>query len=72
MDIFLVRSGERVRLGLAPGNETTNFDLLPAQLTGVGPVHFEAVPLAGLGRSISSEPISLGLNDVISLDIPPF
>ena len=71
MDIFVVRSGQRVRLGLAPGNETTRFVLAPAQVAGVGTTYFQASPITGLGRPIGSEPVMLRLGDVITLDIPP-
>jgi hypothetical protein len=70
MDIYVVRSGQRVRLGLAPNNRTTRFTLSPAQVAGVGLARFEAVPIAG-GRPIGSEPVLLNPKDVITLEIPP-
>jgi hypothetical protein len=71
MDIFVVRSGQRVRLGLAPNNTTTRFSLEPAQVAGVGLIRFEARPLAGLGRPVSSDPTMIGIGDSVRLDIPP-
>ena len=71
MYIFVVRSGQRIRLGLAPGNETTRFVLTPAHVAGVGTTYFQASPITGLGRPIGSEPVMLRLGDVITLDIPP-
>ena len=71
MDIFILRSGQRVRLGLAPGNETTRFVLTPAHVAGVGTTYFQASPITGLGRPIGSEPVMLRLGDVITLNIPP-
>jgi hypothetical protein len=71
MDIFVVRSGQRVRLGFAPGNETTRFVLAPAQLAGVGTTYFQASPITGLGRPIGSEPVMVRAGDVITLNIPP-
>jgi hypothetical protein len=71
MDIYIVRSGQQVRLGLAPGNVTTRFVLTPGQVAGVGLVHFQARPITGLGRPIGSEPVMLRLGDVVTLNIPP-
>ena len=71
MDIYMVRSGQRVRLGLAPANVTTQFVLTPGQVAGVGLVHFQGVPLLGLARPIGSEPVMLRAGDVVTLNIPP-
>jgi hypothetical protein len=71
MDIYIVRGGQRVRLGLASANETTHFVLAPAQVAGVGLTHFQASPITGLGKPIGSEPVMLRLGDVVTLNIPP-
>jgi hypothetical protein len=72
MDIFLVRSnGQRNRLGLAPSSRTTTFSLTPAQVAGVGPVTFEAVPIMRGGQAISSDQVSVSPTETITLDIPP-
>jgi len=71
MDIFAVRSGARVRLGLAPSNVTTRFNIQRGQLPGGGTVTFQARPLLGLARAISSEPTILSPGDTITLEIPP-
>jgi hypothetical protein len=71
MEVYVVRGGQRVRLGLAPGNETTRYTVSPAQFAGVGPTHFEAVPRIGLARPIGSEPVLLRAGDVVTLNIPP-
>jgi hypothetical protein len=72
MDIFMSRMGDRVRLGLAPANVTTKFELLPAQVAGVGSVQFQARPiLGGFGRPAESEPTPLRPGDTITLEIPP-
>ncbi len=70
MDIFVVRTGQRFLLGLAPNNETTRFVLQPVQVTG-GLVRFEARPLGGLARPITSDPTTVSPGDTISLSIPP-
>jgi hypothetical protein len=71
MDVYLVRGSQRIRLGLAPNGTTTRFTLVPGQVVGVDLLRFEAVPLLGLGRVASSEPVKLSPNDVVRLDIPP-
>lgn len=71
MDIFAVRSGERVRLGLAASNVTTRFSIFPGQLPGGGTLVFQARPQLGLTRAISSEPTILRPGDTITLEIPP-
>jgi hypothetical protein len=72
MDVYLVRSnGQRNRIGLAPGSKTTRFALTPAQVAGVGPVTFEAVPTLRGGRGVSSDQVNVTPREVITLDIPP-
>jgi hypothetical protein len=72
MDIYLVRGSERVRLGLAANGVTTSFALRPAQVAGLGAIHFEALPLGGQGgQPVRSEPVTIRPDDVITLDIPP-
>lgn len=72
MDIFVVQDrGPRLRIGLAPNNTTTSFKISPAQVAGAGMVRFIAVPLAGGGVAVSSEPVHLSPKDSIVLDIPP-
>jgi len=71
MDIYVVRRGDRLRLGLAPSNKTTNFNLSPAQVAG-GSVRFVAVPLAGgPGEAARSDPVNPSPRDTIVLTIPP-
>lgn len=72
MDIFVARRSDRLRIGLAPNNQTTTFRISPAQVAGVGAVRFVAVPLAASGaRAISSEPTTVSPTDTITMDIPP-
>jgi hypothetical protein len=72
MDIFLVRqNGQRNRLGLAPASRTTGFALTPAQVAGVGPVSFDAVPLLGSGRTVSTDQVNVTAKETITLNIPP-
>jgi hypothetical protein len=71
MELFMLRMGDRVRLGLAPANVTTKFTLQRAQTAGVGPVTFQARPLLGLARPIQSDPTVMYPGDTITLEIPP-
>ena len=71
MDIYVVRGGQRIRIGLAPANETSRFTLLRAQVAGVGPARFVASPLGGFAETIGSEPVILRAGDVVTLNIPP-
>jgi hypothetical protein len=67
--IYLVRFGDRVRLGLATGNQTTTFEF-PSQFVQTGPVQFEAHPVGGRGRAYT-EQLSVLPGDVVSVEIQP-
>jgi hypothetical protein len=72
MDIYLVRrNGQRNRLGLAPASKTTRFALTPAQVAGVGPVNFEAIPILRGGQAIRSDQVIVTPTEAVTLDIPP-
>ena len=55
MDVFAIRSGQRIRLGTAPGGETTRFTLSPGVIVGGGAVFFEAVPSRRVGEFVMAE-----------------
>ncbi|HTK40741.1 MAG TPA: hypothetical protein VL287_04055 [Gemmatimonadales bacterium] len=71
MEIFLVRFGSRTRLGLAPGNSSTNFEF-PSQFlqSGTGTVRFEAHPVGATGRAFT-EDLTVQPGDVVGVDILP-
>jgi hypothetical protein len=70
MDVFLVRGGQRVRLGMVPGLSTHILMVRP-ELIGYGTeVQFELHPIGGRGNPLS-ETISVRPGDVIHLTIPP-
>ena len=74
MDVYVVRSGQQVRVGLAPGGETTNFALTRALMTGGGQVHFEAIPTRsapGVRTGIRTDPAVVRAGQIITLDVPP-
>jgi hypothetical protein len=70
MDVYLVRGGQRARIGLAPGGMTTRYGLTPAQYVGGGQIRLLAVPVVS-GRAVTSEPLTLSAGQEITLDIPP-
>jgi hypothetical protein len=75
MDVFAIRSGQRIRLGTAPGGETSRFTLSPGVIVGGGAVFFEAVPARRVGVDsggiVRTDNAQVRAGDVISLDIPP-
>ena len=74
MDVYVVRSGQQVRVGLAPGAETTSFALTRALMTGGGQVHFEAIPTRsapGVRTGIRTDPAVVRAGEIITLDVPP-
>lgn len=75
MDVFAIRSGQRIRLGTAPGGETSRFTLSPGVIVGGGSVYFEAVPSRRVGVDsggiVRTDNAQVRAGDVISLDVPP-
>ena len=70
MNVYAVRSGQRVRLGIAPGNTKTNFTVPPTLVTGLTPLRFIADPIGGTRASVSME-ITVAPGDTVVLTIPP-
>jgi hypothetical protein len=69
MNLYVVRFGQRQRLGTVTGNSTRTFEL-PATWVTNGPVRFLAAPIGGAGREFSEE-LSLNPGDVVGLTIQP-
>jgi hypothetical protein len=70
MDIYVLRSdGQSIRLGLAPGGETTVFALPATVIAGAASIRFEARPVRRSGRSVVSEPF--GVQEEITWSVPP-
>ncbi len=67
--IYLVRFGDRVRIGLATGNKTSLFEF-PSQFVQTGAVQFEARPVGGTGRAYT-EQLSVLPGDVVTVEIQP-
>ena len=70
MDVYAVRTGQRVRLGLAPGNSKTSFTIPPTLVTGLTSLRFVADPIGGRRASVSQE-ITVGPGDTVIMTIPP-
>jgi hypothetical protein len=69
MNIFLVRTGQRFRLGTVTGNSTSTFEF-PSQWVEQGPVQFLATPIGTGGRDFS-EPLDVRPGDVVGIEITP-
>jgi hypothetical protein len=70
MTIYVYRSSQRVRLGIANGNSTSKF-LIPSNLIfGSTPLRFQADPI-GRNRQPISQEITVTPGDEVVLTIPP-
>ena len=70
MNVYLVRSGQRIRLGMVPGLSKQILMLKP-ELIGYGTdLQFEVHPIGGRGSPIT-ETISVKPGDVVQITIPP-
>jgi hypothetical protein len=70
MTIYVIQSGQRVRLGLANGNSTARFKIPRSMIFGLSQLQFQAHPIGGRGDPIS-ETITVSPGDTIRLVIPP-
>ena len=71
MTIYVVHSGQRLRLGLATGDATTDF-VIPSTVVN-GPsiqLRFVADPVGGTHAPVSDE-ITVSPGDAVQLTIPP-
>lgn len=72
-DIYaLHQAGRSTRIGLAPGGETTSFQLSRGVLTSFGSITFQARPArAAGGQRVDSEPYNVAPGEEITWSIPP-
>lgn len=70
MDVYAVRTGQRVRLGLATGNTKTNLTIPPTLVSGPTTLRFVADPIGGRRASVSQE-ITVAPGDTVVMTIPP-
>ncbi len=70
MNVYVFRSSQRVRLGMANGNSTVRFVIPSSLLFGSTPLRFLADPIGG-NRTPTSQEISVSPGDEVQLVIPP-
>lgn len=71
MNIYVIHSGQRLRLGLATGNATTDFVIPRAIVNGPSiQLRFLADPVGGTHAPVSDE-ITVSPGDAVQLTIPP-
>lgn len=69
-NVFVLRGGQRVRLGLVTGNSSQTFTIPSNLVFGVTSLSFLVDPVGGARQPVSNElPVSAG--DAIQLIIPP-
>ena len=69
MDVFTLRSSQRIRLGTAPGVSKSNFTIPPSLVSGLTPLRFIADPIGGRRASVSQE-ITVAPGDTVVMTIP--
>lgn len=70
MTIYVYRSSQRIRLGLATGSAVTMFTIPSYLMFGSTPLRFQADPI-GANRSPVSQEITVSPGDEVVLMIPP-
>jgi len=70
MTVYAIRSGQRVRLGIATGNTTTTFTIPSNLIFGATPLRFLADPI-GSSRTPVSDEITVQPGDQVRLVLPP-
>lgn len=70
MTIYVYRSSQRVRLGIANGNSTSRFVIPSNLIFGSTPLRFQADPI-GRSRQPISQEITVSPGDEVVLTIPP-
>jgi hypothetical protein len=70
MTVYAARSGQRSRIGIAPGNRKSNLELPRMLISGLTPIRFIADPIGGNRASVSQE-ITVVPGDTVVLTIPP-
>jgi hypothetical protein len=69
-NIYVVRGGQRIRLGLAAGNSRTRLVIPPSLIFGVTTLQFIADPVGAPRAPVSNE-ISVTEGDEVRMTIPP-
>ena len=70
MDVYVITSGQRYRVGTASGNGVTNTFEFPSQWVTNGTIRILAKPIGKGGREFS-EPLIVHPGDVLAVRIQP-
>jgi hypothetical protein len=70
MNVYVLRSSQRIRLGTVGANQTQRFRLPQNLIFGATPLRFLADPI-GSSRTASSFEIVVSPGDEVTLTIPP-
>jgi hypothetical protein len=70
MNVYIVRGGQRIRLGMVPGLSSRVLMVRPDYIGYGTEVQFEVHPIGGRGNPIT-ESVTVHPGDVIQLTIPP-
>jgi len=70
MTIYVYRGSQRMRLGRARGNGTTDLVIPKSMVSGVTELRFQAEPM-GNQRGIISQPLPVTPGDLVDFLIPP-
>ena len=70
MTVYVLRGGQRVRLGLATGLSKTRFTIPPGIVFGLTTLRFYADPIGGRATPVSEE-ITVSEGEEVVLRIPP-
>lgn len=70
MTIYVLRSSQRIRLGVASGNSTTRMTIPSSLIFGTTPLRFQADPI-GANRQPVTQEIPVTAGDEVILTIPP-
>ena len=70
MTIYVLRSSQRIRLGIANGNSTSRFVIPSYVIFGATPLRFIADPIGATGAPVTEE-ITVQPGDEVTLLIPP-
>jgi hypothetical protein len=70
MNVYVLRSSQRIRLGTVGANQTTRFNLPSNLIFGATPLRFMVDPI-GSSRTAQSFEIVVSPGDEVTLTIPP-
>ncbi len=70
MTIYVYRSSQRVRLGVATGNSVTRLTIPSSLIFGATALRFQADPIGG-NRTPLTQEITVAPGDEVVLTIPP-